>query len=295
MNQVPTIHFAGLGIAGLGFARCLKGHYILQGHDSSQFMEQIARAEGIATEPDIEEQWHADMIIPTPDALVHKFAGGGKMEGETSSLCFLPDLKQIELCQDKAKCAEVLGDVAPKTYWVRDTQGAGGKGAQMCSEYLPGRNVSVEFMFYKGNPNDGRFFMKERISYSLLKKTSRLENIGSSAVSVCIYDDEILKVAKVALSIIEAKTNARLHGFYGVDLKQNEHGEWKVTEINAGRLLTASYIFFYKTDYNLALAGVKAFLGEPYELGEYPEVYGILRAMDREPVLVTPEEAQKWR
>lgn len=295
---MKTIHLAGLGVAGIGLARCLKGHYQLQGHDASNWAELLAKDEDIATEPNIGEQWHADMIIPTPDPLVLKYARGTKAGFESpddkgSDLCFLPDIKQIELCQDKAKTAEVLGDLAPKTFWVRDTQGAGGKGAQMCSEYLPGRNVSVEFAWHKGNLLG--FFTKERISYSLIKKTSGLEEKGSSVVSICIEDKEIQGVALNALKKVGQYTTTGLHGFYGVDLKQNELGEWKVTEINAGRLLTASYTYFYKTGYNLALAGVKAFFGESYELGEYPEGWGMLRTTDREPLLCPPEVTKDWR
>lgn len=291
-----VIHLAGLGVAGIGLARCLKDEYALQGHDASRWQELIAQDEGIAIEPNSEEMWQADMIIPTPDKLVHKFAGGGKMEGEPSSLCFLPDLKQIELCQDKAKCAEVLGDLAPKTYWVRDTVGAGGKGAQMASEYLPGKNVSVELLYYQGE-EIGRF-VKERVSYSLISKTTGLDDRGSSVVSVCRDKcHPAVAQAWAAMKRITKATKTKPHGFYGIDMKQAEVGilgDYKVTEINAGRLLTASYIYFYKTGYNLALAGVKAFFGESYELGEYPEGYGILRTMDKEPLLFPPEETRTW-
>ena len=48
-----------------------------------------------------------------------------------------------------------------------------------------------------------------------------------------------------------------------IDFKENKKGEPKITEVNAGRFLTASYVYYYLTDYNLPLLMVKTFsIGE---------------------------------
>jgi hypothetical protein len=274
---MKSIHIVGSGgNAGQLAYKCLKDHYKITGHDTSKWGELIMPCE-------FNEPWYCDMILPIPDKAVASRYGD-------SDLSFCPSQEQIALCQDKAKCAEILGDLAPKTYWVRETEGAGGKGAQMCSEYLPGRNISLEFCYYHGE--EVGYFMKERLSYSISGSKEPTHQFGTSFVSKCIMDAKILDLGWKALERISETTE--LHGFYGIDFKENENGEFKITEINAGRLLTASYVYYYKTDYNLLLAGVKRFLGEEYELGTYPVGWGVIRQMDTEPMLFNPEETSKW-
>jgi len=277
---MKNVHLLGLGWAGLGMAECLKGHYELFGQDDSVWSTQIAQSNGI----DTSYSHQHDLRLPTPDKLVLANAGLANT--------FLPDEYQILCCQDKARTAKTIGDLAPKTYWLRDTDGAGGKGAQMISSFLPGRNYSCEFAVNHGKIIGS--FVKERISYSLKYKTEGVENVGSSVVSVCRDNIEVIKIANLALQCVADATKTELHGFYGIDLKEDENGVPKVTEINAGRLLTASYCFFYLTNYNLALAGVKSYFNEDYTLGEYPTNYGILRTMDRPPVLCPPEVTERW-
>lgn len=238
--------------------------YRIQGHDGSAWGEQVMECER-----EYQNIHHTDMIIPVPDPLVKKHA--------THDHTFLPSLEEIELCQDKAKTAEVLGDLAPKTFWVRDTHGAGGAGAQMASEYLPGRNYSVELLYNKGELLG--YFMKERLAYDLKGSKEPTHQRGSSAVSVCIRNDSLLDRARMAV----AKISTRPHGVYSIDFKENEAGEPKITEINPGRFLTASYVYYYSTGYNLPMAMVKAYFGEPYELGAYPEGVGCIRQVDSLP------------
>jgi hypothetical protein len=276
---MKTVHIVGAGgNAGQLAYKCLKDHYHITGHDTSQWGELVMPCE-------YSEPWNADCILPIPDKAVASRYGD-------SDLAFCPDQKQILLCQDKAKCAEVLGDLAPITYWVRETQGAGGKGAQMASEYLPGRNISVELCFFNDKPVG--YFMKERLSYSISGSKEPTHQFGTSFVSKCIKNDLILDFALTATSLVAVQTNTKRHGFYGIDFKENKDGRFKITEINAGRLLTASYCYYYLTGYNLLLAGIKKFLGEDYKLGKYPLNYGIIRQMDQEPRLFTPKETKLW-
>lgn len=272
--KMKTVHIIGAGgPAGVGMTRCLKEHYSVTGSDESQWAKLMMEC----PRSDLE----VDLYIPLPDSSVRNSVGQGAV--------FLPPGKQIELCQDKAKTAEILGDLAPKVYWVRDTVGTGGKGAQMASEMLPGRNFSVEYVIYKGKVL--AHFQKERISYSVKEKTRGLDNRGSSAVSVCQNYTNINYIAYEALS----KLPGELNGFYGVDLKEDEIGVPRVTEINAGRLLTASYCYFYLTGYNLPLVGVKAFLGEEIPpLPDYPVGFGLIRQVGQEPKLFPPEITKQW-
>lgn len=274
---MKRVHIVGIGgNAGQLAYRCLKDHYEVVGHDTSKWGELIMPC-------DYEEPWYADMLLPLPDKAVASRYGD-------SDLAFTPDQEQIKLCQDKAECADVLGNLAPTTYWVRETQGAGGKGAQMASEYLSGRNVSVEFVYWHGE--ELGFFMKERLSYSISGSKEPTHQFGTSFVSKCILDQSILEIARKALKIVSKATKTEIHGFYGIDLKEGENG-FKITEINAGRLLTASYCYYHLTNYNLLLAGVSKFLGDPYTLGKYPLNYGLIRGMDQEPKIF--EDTSSWK
>lgn len=271
-----VIHIVGAGgNAGQLAYRCLKDHYQVTGHDTSEWGELVMPCP-------YDEPWYADMILPVPDKAVASRYGD-------SDLSFCPRQVQVKLCQDKARCAEVLKELAPKTYWVRATEGAGGKGAEMCSEFLPGRNISLEFCYWHGE--EVGFFMKERLSYSIAGSKEPTHQFGTSFVSKCILDEKLLEMGREALRRISNETS-ELHGFYGIDFKEGDEG-FKITEINAGRLLTASYVYFYKTDYNLLLAGVKKFLGEDYTLGEYPLGKGIIRMMDTEPIVF--EGTEDWK
>lgn len=281
------IHIIGAGgPAGVGLTRCLKDHYDVTGEDSSQWAELMMECKHSV-------YGFGDMDIALPDSLIAKNS-------------FRPPQEQIDLCQDKAKTADVLGRLAPKVFWERDTHGAGGSGAKMCSEYLPGKNYSVEFVYYKGVIRAE--FQKMRVSYSVKSRTQGIENRGSSAVSICTDNAQVFEVAAEAidrlrshvygldgLSTHSVKKDLEPHGFYGVDLKCDSSGVPKVTEINAGRLLTASYAFFHQTRYNLPLVGVEAYLGEkPTPLSDYPVGWGQIRQVGQEPKLFPPEVTKTW-
>lgn len=252
------------GVAGIGMTRCLNEDYSVLGEERSDWAKKMMECHDC-------DILHCvpDMIIPVPDSAVNKYAGNEN--------CFLPPKEEIELCQDKDRCADVLKELAPKRCWVRDTHGAGGSGAQMSQEYCPGRNFSCEMLYNKGKLIG--YFIKERLSYQVKEKDLPLDKRGSSAVSVCVNDKRILNLSKKAIKRISKKP----HGVYALDFKENEDGVPKITEINPGRFLTASYVYFYETNYNLPLAMVHAYFGKKYKLGQYPEGVGVIRQTDCAP------------
>jgi hypothetical protein len=266
------------GPAGIGMTRCLNGEFNVYGQDDSEWgsLAQEARPS--------QDESH-DIVIPVADSLVKQLSWQQRS-------AFLPPQSHIMLCEDKAYTARVLGGLAPKTYWERDTKGAGAQGAKMISEYLPGRNFSVELVMDRGEVV--AYFQKERLSYLVKRKEMMPTGLGTSAVSVCLDEPRLLDAAISAIRIIEESTGEKSHGFYGVDLREDENEEPKVTEINAGRLLTASYSYFYLTGYNLPLVGMKVHLGESWSLPQYPKGYGMIRQIDHHPLLVNPSEAKHW-
>jgi len=259
------IHLTGAGgNAGILLARCLKDDFLVTGEDDSYYAQKLIEV------PRSVPNTAPDMIWPVSDTQVMKFAG--------NPLCFLPDPKVIALCQNKSSCQLALKDLSPKRYWERDVYGAGGKGAKLIEEYLPGKNYSVELLFF--NDEMKAYFMKERIAYDLQGSKEPTHQRGTSLVSTCINRDDLYSLACEAIRAVHDGNPA--HGLFGVDFKENEAGVPKITEINAGRLLTASYVYFKQ--YNIPKLAAELFLGlEETPLAEYPEGVSIVRQFDSLP------------
>lgn len=258
--------------------RSLKEWYDLTGWDDSPWAKLMMECEP-------GDAGHADLTLPVPDSAVWSLRG---------MPAFLPPKPHLGICREKGDLAKVVGDLAPNLIWVRNTMGSGGAGAQMAQEFLPGRNFSCELVY-----NDGvllQNFIKERISYSVKGKTEGLDNRGTSAVSVCRRNQEVLQRSVDAISLLVEETGDKANGFYGLDFKEDTKGTPKLTEINAGRLLTASYPYFYQTGFNLPLVGVRAFFGETSpELPEYPEGWGLVWQIGQKPRVVPPDMTEGWK
>jgi hypothetical protein len=267
-RETIVIDGAG-GDAGRGLMRCLKNHYNVYGWDESPWARKLIPQEN---------------LLKGAEKLNYKITPVDKLLGidDVDVSCALyPEEVLIKLMQDKSWTAAMLGKMAPQTYWTRNVKGAGGAGAEMSQEYLPGPNVSVELVYHEGSLIG--YFMKERLAYDLKGSQEPLHQRGSSCVSRCIYDKKYLKFADKAIRRICNKMKERPHGIFSVDTKKNLNGQIKITEINPGRFLTASYPFYYLTNYNLPLLWMKTLTGHHYKLGEYPTGTLIVRAYDREP------------
>lgn len=271
MDTTAHVHILGCGgAAGIGLTRCLQGdpRWKLTGWDDNPWARKLAECE-------LDPGTDADLILPVPDSLVRLWSG--------MPHTYLPPPDVVERCQEKELAAKIFGCHAPVTYWVRDTHGAGGAGAakltgKMCSEYLPGRNISVELLYEHGHLRAS--FTKERLSYKVTSVEPNVAGVGSSAVSRCIRDKPAEDVARWAVAAIGKMP----HGIYSVDLKEDKYGLPKITEINPGRFLTASYVYFLRANYNLPRLFVEIALGlNRTPLGEYPEGIAIVRQIDRLP------------
>lgn len=273
-NNTRRISILGAGgNAGVLLSRCLRAdaRFEVVGWDDNPWARKLI-------ECNVDEQARgtdADLIIPTPDSLVLLYAD--------KPGTFLPAKSVIETCQSKALTAKLLGPVlCPETYWVRETSGAGGAGArqEMASQYLPGRNISVELVYCTGVV--WGHFVKERLSYSVKCIEPNVVGIGTSMVSRCIEAPEYVDLAKVAIAKLSGDGNE--HGAFGVDFREDKYGRPYITEINAGRFLTASYVYYYRCGYNLPRLLVELALGmDVTPLTDYPVGNAVIRQFDSEP------------
>jgi len=132
-------------------------------------------------------------------------------------------------------------------------------------EYLPGRDIAVDSLWYKGGLITS--YARERLEYPF-KHISLSGITGTPSVSRIIHDDKINAVGKSAVLAI----NPKPHGFYSVDIKEDSKANPYVTEVDGKWHTTAPLwgLTYAKllndAVYNLADLYVRLGLSE----GEYP-------------------------
>jgi len=217
----------------------------------------------------------ADVVIPQPDRLTLGLADN--REG-VNAATFLPDRRVIALCQDKFEaglCWRRAGlrtdrielvDGDPRyhrtrfpeyPFWLRARHGAGAKAAVRVREwqeaanwigfwryhvspahidftaeaFLPGRDLAWSSIWYQGDLVCS--FTRERLEYIYPGLTP--EGLTGTPVRArIIHDDGVNQIAPECVYAVDEKP----HGIYSVDLREDEDGVPRPTEINAGRGFT---------------------------------------------------------
>ncbi|MGI0081708.1 MAG: hypothetical protein ACREAG_00170 [Nitrosopumilaceae archaeon] len=195
--------------------------------------------------------------------------------------------------------------------WVRTKKGAGGSLSLLCNnskeaklwislwitkgkalfddfmiqEYLPGKNLAWDSLWYKGKMIAS--FTRERLEYPF-KHISPSGITGTPTVSRIIIDERINKIGENAVKAIDPLP----HGNYAVDLKENSDGRPCITEIDAGKFHSTTPLWGYISTKiqetepmkNLPYLYVLLGIGEidPTVLGHdiYPEGLYLLRHID---------------
>jgi len=196
--------------------------------------------------------------------------------------------------------------------WIRAKSGAGGNLSLLCNnsseveywmklwisrgkadfndfmlqQYLPGRNIAWDSFWYKGKLISS--FTRERLEYPL-KHISPSGITGTPTVSKIIVDESVNRIGENAVKSVDDKPN----GNYAVDLKEDDDGNWHVTEIDSGKFHTTTPLWgfistkFLKQDplcnlpYLYTMLGLQE-ISDPGFLGNdiYPEGLHILRHID---------------
>ena len=203
-------------------------------------------------------------------------------------------------------------DLGGGPLWIRAKSGAGGNLSLLCTnaseaeywmklwilrkkanfndfmiqQYLPKRNIAWDRFWYDGKLISS--FTRERLEYPL-KHISPSGITGTPTVSKIIVDDSVNSIGEKAVKLIDKNPN----GNYAVDLKEDDDGNWHVTEIDSGKFHTTTPLWgyistkFLKQDplYNLPYLYTMLGLDEiqnPGFLGNdiYPEGLHILRHID---------------
>lgn len=136
--------------------------------------------------------------------------------------------------------------------WVDHWQGW---GYFIASEYLPGRNLTWCGLFDQGTLVAGQ--SRERLEY-VIPHVSPSGITGAPAVSRTVSSEALRQVGERAVRTLDESP----HGVFFVDLKEDEAGMARVTEINGGRFGTTIH-FYTEAGCNFPHLLVKLAFGEP--------------------------------
>lgn len=199
----------------------------------------------------------------------------------------------------------------PFPFWVRSAEGSSGLGSLLVksaedlknwininpdvekflgSEFLPGRNLACKLLYYDGQLLRGA--VGERVEY-IMAKVAPSGITGNTSFGRLLNDPKVFEVAKEAMDVLFQKTGAKKHGFFTVDLKEDEQGNPKVTEINI-RHVAFTQCFAagganFSEDTIRLLDGDSAF-DRRFKLYEFKPGLIFLRDVDEVPIIMKESE-----
>lgn len=196
-------------------------------------------------------------------------------------------------------------------YWIRSATGSSGLGSFkiesyddlekwlyinkeinnfIASEYLPGRNLACKMLYYKGELL--RSACAERINY-IMAKVAPSKITGNTSFGRLINDENVFNVSKKAIENVFSQTGDILHGFYTVDLKENEKGEPKVTEINLRHVAFTQCFAMGGANIcedTIRLLDKDETFDYDFKLYEFEEGLIFLRDVDERPIVMLEED-----
>lgn len=295
-------------------------HYVVPRATSENYWDEILRirdAEKIEyafVQPEIEViEWgkyfevHGSYPIPTlipPLEISRSLINKAIMSEVLADTDFIP--KTIKINQENPDY-EMVEDSIGFPCWIRATQGSGGLGSLKVenlsslrswlfihrdipeftvSEYLPGRHLANQMLFYNGKYISGASL--ECVEY-VMASVAPSRVTGNTSYGRLLNEHSILDFSIDCIDHISNKLDVKPHGVLSFDLKEDKDGNYKVTEINirhmayTGILADAGFDLV-KDSIDLHRSGDKAI----HQRGHYEfnKDYAFLRDVDIEPILI---------
>lgn len=222
---------------------------------------------------------------------------------------FIP--KTIKVTQDNPRYVEVEKEIGFPC-WIRATNGTGGLGSLKLedvssykswlfinsnipeftvSEFLTGRHLANEMLYYNGEYVKGAAL--ECAEY-VMANTSPSKVTGNTAFGRFLNEDRINEFCDRCIKYLESKLDVKAHGILSFDLKENNHGELKVTEVNirhmayTGVMAQAGFDLIEDTIRIMEDGNADGVERVPYYHFDKPYVF--LRDVDIEPMLLESED-----
>jgi len=160
----------------------------------------------------------------------------------------VPKTTEIAALEDVDRAFSEIG----KPLWIRAKRGAGGRlglkvetpeqakhwvelnrlqgrsevGDFIIQEYLPGRDLAFDSLWFKGKLVTS--YCRERLEY-FLKHISLSGITGTPTIARTVIEEKINRVGVDAVKALDSKP----HGFFSVDLKEDAKAQCVVTEVDA--------------------------------------------------------------
>ncbi len=202
----------------------------------------------------------------------------------------------------------------PFPFWVRSSSGSSGLGSLkvqslqelknwmlinptvtkfLASEFLPGRNLACKLLYFEDKLL--RSAIAERVNY-IMAKVAPSGITGNTSFGRLLNDKKVFDVSEKAMEILFEKTGAAKHGFFTVDLKEDEKGVPKITEINVRHVAFTQC--FAAGGANLAedtilLLNEDTSFDKNFKLYQFEEGLIFLRDVDIEPVMMLEKDLIK--
>lgn len=163
-------------------------------------------------------------------------------------------------------------------------------------EYLPGRDLAFDSLWYKGQLVTS--YCRERLEY-FLKHISLSGITGTPTIARTLVDEKVTRIGVDAVKALDSKP----HGFFSTDIKEDASGNCVVTEVD-GKWHTTAPLWGYafakalnKPELNLAYQYLQLGLGgeADTELPKYdlfPANYFLVRQLDAGVIL--EHEDKTW-
>lgn len=241
----------------------------------------------------------------------------------------LPPQALTSVLVDKARMTDILRDsgfvppsilIDPKNidtdeisshlgfpFWIRSTTGSSGLGSLKVtdqealrqwiqlnpgvsqfigSQYLPGRNLACKLLYWNGQLV--RSACAERVHY-IMAKVAPSGITGNTSFGRLINSPDVVERAVAAMDILCRTTGTTPHGQFTVDLKEDEHGNPLVTEVNVR--MVAFNLVFALAGANFSSDMVRLMTHDPamdraYRMYEFEDGLVFLRDVDTIPILL---------
>jgi carbamoyl-phosphate synthase large subunit len=154
------------------------------------------------------------------------------------------------------------------------------------AEYLPGRDFACLMLW-----NAGTLVLAktcERLSYFFASSQPSGQS-SMAGLSKTVHEPRLVETCTRAIRALDARAS----GVFSIDLKSDERGEARITEINAGRLIAQTILLDRAGKHNLTLTYARLALGEPVTLRDEYEAaadHYFVRNVDAEPLLFHASE-----
>jgi len=274
-----------------------------------------------------------DMAFVQPEKEVIGWGEFYKENGSYPCPVFIPPLEYANALVDKVKMSNLLKetDYIPKTIsitpqdpnyadvateigypcWIRASTGSGGYGSLKLqrredleawlfihsnvkeftvSEYLPGRHLANQMMYIDGKcvRNAGL----ECVEY-VMANVAPSKVTGNTSFGRFLNEKPLLDFCEDAMNYIAQILDIQPHGVFSFDLKEDAHGNLKITEINVRHMAYTGIMA--KIGFDLSKDTIHHLLDHIVDQTQnhqfyFEKPYIFLRDVDIEPIILDSED-----